>query len=275
MILLALLLAALAVLWLYQFAWQAATATLARRSGIDVEEVSVGVGPSLWIWRRGEEVWRLKLLPLGGYTHLRNEEDFEQPQESNESPARTYYAASLPARVLMQLIGPGTSLLVGSLLLGLAVLLNSPQLVATAERPGQAPGLTHAQEPSSLWGQWCLAADTSGVFFTRLLTFQSLEDWGGLVAFLITAGRTGERSLVDWVTMLGLTGVTLGIWNLMPIPPMNGFHALHLMAAASVGRRRLPDWLYVPLTCAGLLLLLVLSVRACWLDACWLWEQFW
>jgi membrane-associated protease RseP (regulator of RpoE activity) len=269
-----LLLATLVVLGLFQFIWQATVATLARSFGIDVEEVSVGFGPSLGVWRRGREVWRFKLLPLGGYTRLRDLDGFEDGQENGELPPGTFQAAPLSVRLLLQFSGPATSLLLGGLLLGVAVLLDRPQLVATAEQPGQAPGLTHAEQTSSLSGQWRLAADTSGVYGTRLLTYQRLEGWGGIGAFVVTAARTGQTSLVDWVTLLGLAGVTLGLMNLMPIPPMGGYHVLATLAAASAGRRSLPERLRMGLLYAGLIVLLVLWVRVCWLDVCWLWDNW-
>ncbi len=46
-----------------------AIVAVARRFGISISEVSLGLGPTIWtLWRA--EVWRLKLLPLGGYVRF-------------------------------------------------------------------------------------------------------------------------------------------------------------------------------------------------------------
>jgi regulator of sigma E protease len=42
----------------------------ARASRMRVERFSIGFGPALWKWRRGETEWAISVLPLGGYVRI-------------------------------------------------------------------------------------------------------------------------------------------------------------------------------------------------------------
>ncbi|MDR3240205.1 MAG: site-2 protease family protein, partial [Clostridiales bacterium] len=46
----------------------------ARKSGVLVEEFSIGMGPRFFKWQRGETVWSLRLLPIGGFCKMLGEE---------------------------------------------------------------------------------------------------------------------------------------------------------------------------------------------------------
>jgi membrane-associated protease RseP (regulator of RpoE activity) len=95
-----------------------------------------------------------------------------------------------------------------------------------------------------------------------------------LVAFVVVAGRTGSESLVDWLTLVGLVGITMGCLNLLPVSPSNsGFHLLHMVAAACLGRRRLPDRVIMPLAWLGMIVMLVFFARFMWLDVTWIWAN--
>lgn len=47
---------------------------VAKRVGIKVEEFSLGMGPRLWAGRRGETLYALRLLPLGGFCKMAGED---------------------------------------------------------------------------------------------------------------------------------------------------------------------------------------------------------
>ena len=55
----------------------------ARHCGIHVEEFSIGFGPRLFAWNRGETRYTLRLIPLGGYNLFFNPPD---PEEGGPLP---------------------------------------------------------------------------------------------------------------------------------------------------------------------------------------------
>ncbi|HHP51020.1 MAG TPA: RIP metalloprotease RseP [Moorella mulderi] len=60
----------------------------AKWAGMKVEEFSVGLGPAIWQARRGETLYSLRILPLGGYNRIAGmeEEDQDDPRGFNRQP---------------------------------------------------------------------------------------------------------------------------------------------------------------------------------------------
>lgn len=47
----------------------------AKCCGVKVEEYSIGMGPAIWKHRRGETLYALRILPIGGYCAMAGEDD--------------------------------------------------------------------------------------------------------------------------------------------------------------------------------------------------------
>ncbi len=61
----------------------------AKRFGVTVHEFSIGMGPLLLKWGKGETQYSIRLLPLGGYVKLEGEEESDNPRAfSNISPIK-------------------------------------------------------------------------------------------------------------------------------------------------------------------------------------------
>lgn len=78
----------------------------ARASGVRVLEFSMGMGPALWKKQRGETLYAIRCLPLGGYCALEGED------ESSEDP-RAFTNAVLPKKLLILVAGVAMNFLVG------------------------------------------------------------------------------------------------------------------------------------------------------------------
>ena len=48
---------------------------LAKAGKIRVNEFAVGMGPKLWGFRRGETLYSLRLLPIGGFCAMEGEDE--------------------------------------------------------------------------------------------------------------------------------------------------------------------------------------------------------
>ncbi|PZQ48748.1 MAG: RIP metalloprotease RseP [Rhodovulum sulfidophilum] len=92
-----------------------------RRFGIRPTVFSVGFGRALWERRdRSGLIWRLGLLPLGGY--VRFEGDDLPSGAANPAPG-SLPAAGIPARIAMFAAGPITNILLGAMLFAIAAAL--------------------------------------------------------------------------------------------------------------------------------------------------------
>ena len=57
----------------------------AKLFGIQVNEFSIGMGPALWKKRKGETLYSLRVLPIGGYCAMEGEDE----KSSNPGPLAT------------------------------------------------------------------------------------------------------------------------------------------------------------------------------------------
>ncbi len=74
--------------------------TAAKLSGIAVEELSIGFGPTIWQKKIGETVYKVGALPILGYAKIKGMEgDFDAPDG--------YYSKGLWARFFTIFMGPG------------------------------------------------------------------------------------------------------------------------------------------------------------------------
>lgn len=67
----------------------------AKWAGVRVEVFSIGFGPRLVGWKRGDTDYRIALLPLGGYVKMLGQEDLPENQEQvDQAPRDSYLAKS-------------------------------------------------------------------------------------------------------------------------------------------------------------------------------------
>ncbi len=88
---------------------------LARWNGIGVEEFAIGMGPKLWSTKKGDTVYSIRLLPIGGFCAMLGEDaagggmsgaNGELPTEEVFSDPRAFNNRPLRARFLAVLAGP-------------------------------------------------------------------------------------------------------------------------------------------------------------------------
>ncbi len=74
---------------------------VAKRSGIRVEEFSLGLGPKIIGIKKGETTYRLSLIPLGGYVKLAGMD----PKEIKGEPYE-FTSKRTPIKIAVILAGP-------------------------------------------------------------------------------------------------------------------------------------------------------------------------
>ncbi len=96
---------------------------LAKRAGVRVETFSLGFGPRLLGWKRGETDYRISAVPLGGYVKMTGEDPKEEGADREDSFAKK----SVAARMKIVFAGPMMNLLLPLLLMPLVYLLGIDQ----------------------------------------------------------------------------------------------------------------------------------------------------
>jgi regulator of sigma E protease len=163
---------------------------LAKWNGVKVEKFSIGFGPTLFGWRRGETEYVLALLPLGGFVKMLGEGPDEQ--ESQSTDPRAYPNKSVSAR--MAIISAGVIM---NLLLAAACFVyffgherhDSPAVLGEviAGSPAYEAGLKVGDEIVAIDGRRDLG-------FTDLLQKVLLSSHGQILHFDVN--RPGREQLI-------------------------------------------------------------------------------
>lgn len=96
---------------------------VAKRLGVKVLTFSLGFGKPLYQWRRGETVWQIAMLPLGGYVKLLGETSLDHDEIDPVDLPRAFNRQRPWVKMAIALAGPLANLLLAWLLLTAAYML--------------------------------------------------------------------------------------------------------------------------------------------------------
>ena len=113
----------------------------ARWAGVRVLRFSVGFGPRLFTWTRGETEYAVSAIPLGGYVKMAGENRTEQTAQPGE-----YFGKPVRTRAAIVFAGPLVNYLVALLGLWVMFVTGFPELLPVVGKvidhmPAQAAGL--------------------------------------------------------------------------------------------------------------------------------------
>lgn len=114
---------------------------MAKKMGIKVAEFSVGFGPRLLKWRRGETEFSFRPILFGGYVKFNDDLDPEAPPQEGD-----FRTAPLKARCLTAVAGPAMNVVV-AFVLAVVMLMIAPEFQGvrvhevTADSPAAAAGI--------------------------------------------------------------------------------------------------------------------------------------
>jgi regulator of sigma E protease len=137
------------------------------------------------------------------------------------------------------------------------------QLEVTPERVVE--GLQHigrigaqvGEQPAKVWVQysffdgihqavaktWEVIAMTLDMLWRLLTGNASLDNLSGPLTMADYAGRSASIGLGAYLSYLALVSVSLGVFNLLPLPMLDGGHLLYYLYEACTGHPPLPEWL--------------------------------
>ena len=149
---------AILILGFLVFVHEAGHFLVARWSGVRILRFSLGFGPKIASWRRGDTEYCLSWIPLGGYVKMAGEQREEQTHQPWE-----YLSKSIGTRARIILAGPLVNYLVALLTLWVVFVIGFPELLPVVgkvakDMPAQAAGLqtgdrirTINAQPGTTW----------------------------------------------------------------------------------------------------------------------------
>jgi regulator of sigma E protease len=164
---------------------------LAKWNGVKVEKFSIGFGPTLFGFRRGETEYVLAALPLGGFVKMLGEGPDEQ--EASSSDPRAYPNKSVSARMAIISAGVIMNILLAYVFFTYTYMNERTELPAVL---GAVSAGSVAYEAGLRAGDEIVAIDDSReVSFTELQRKIALSSKGQVLHFQVK--RPGHEGLIN------------------------------------------------------------------------------
>lgn len=168
--------------------------TVAKLCKVRVNEFSVGFGNILWSKKGKETTYSIRLIPLGGYVSLEGEEEISDAEDS-------FSKSSIWKKIAIVSAGAIVNILFGLLVYFLLVTYHYGFEVALSSTGNFAGALAYSIK----------------TLFTGGTT---VDDLAGPVGIASIVSKTS--SISDFVYLLSVISLSLGVTNLVPIPPLDG-----------------------------------------------------
>ena len=100
----------------------------AKRCGIRVQKFSIGFGPSILGFKRGETEYCISLLPFGGFVKMEGENPEEReedyiPEVTEENPTGGFHTAPVRHRIFVAIAGPAMNVIFGIIVFSLIYII--------------------------------------------------------------------------------------------------------------------------------------------------------
>ncbi|MEM8926524.1 MAG: site-2 protease family protein, partial [Actinomycetota bacterium] len=243
---------------------------VARRTGMRPTEFFWGFGPVLLAVERNGCRYGLRLLFVGGYVKLHGMTPSADLPEGFEE-RDTFRAASPGARLATILAGPGVNLVLAGMAFGVAAALE-----------GASAGSALSRSYGDLWfvvsgtveslGLWAATIDD----YVRSVFDPSASE--APVRFLSPVGQAEvsavavDGGIVSVLRWFGILSAAVGVVNMLPLPPLDGAHAVVAVVDGALRRLRplrsasLDVSRAAPIAYVTIVVLVALSVSALVLD---------
>ena len=205
---------------------------VAKLCKVKVNQFAIGFGPEILSKQKGETKYALRAIPLGGFVSMEGED-----QASNNEGA--FNKASIPKRIAIVAAGAIVNIVFGLLIYFLIILSieNNFQLAI--------------QEMANFIG--ALGESVKMIFTGQV----GANDLTGPVGISQIVSKTA--GIKEYLYIMAIISVSLGVTNLLPIPALDGGKIVLLLIEA-VRRKPISDRIQISLQLLGFSVIIALSV---------------
>lgn len=223
---------------------------VAKLCKVKVNEFSIGFGKIIWKKQGKETLYTIRLIPLGGFVQMEGE-----TEESTDK--RAFSNVSIPKRLAIVVAGAAVNIVFGILVYFI--------LVSTV-------GLEFADP----------AKDTflNRIYYGGIQTKEFIISLIESVKMLFTSGLSTEQmtgpvgisqivvqttTFTNYIYILSIISVSLGVTNLLPIPALDGGKIIILLIEA-IRRKKIKVETEAAITLVGFSILIALSLYVTYND---------
>ena len=172
---------------------------MAKKAGIRVEKFSLGFGPKLFSFTKGETIYLVSLLPLGGYVKLTGQDEDE---ENMKDDPRAYISKTIGQRLQVVFAGPIMNIILALFLMPLVFMIGR-SIPAYLVEP---PVVIGVQADSAASHEDFRKGD-------RILSIgkKTMETWEEVIDFILLHPGSEEVFKIDRAQKILEKRVTLGV----------------------------------------------------------------
>lgn len=212
---------------------EAAHMLVSKLFGVKVNKFAIGFGPILFSRLIGETNYELRLLPLGGFVQCHGENP-----ESNVK--RGFFSLPWYKRALIALAGPVASLFLGYLILYVLLIANGWPLLMALGKAWNITAFIFTSTFQALTGTAPKALSADGL--------------SGPVMIVKILSDSLHQSVTQFMQVLSLVSLSLGMFNLFPLPMLDGGH-IFLYTLEGIRGKKWPVKVYTIWNLIGMILL--------------------
>jgi regulator of sigma E protease len=183
---------------------------MAKRAGVRVEKFSLGMGPKLFGFKKGDTEYIISALPLGGYVKMAGENPDEEPTGAPDE----FQAKTVWQRALIAATGPVTNIVLAFLVMPIVFMVGT-----YSEGPAKV-GYVESGSPAERAG--FLAGDV-----IEEINGRNISDWTKALSLIavnpgtdvkVVVDRNGEKKVLA-LRPETATELRIGMSGLMPDMP--------------------------------------------------------
>ncbi len=205
---------------------------VAKICKVKVNEFAIGFGPTIWKKQGKETKYAIRLIPLGGFVSMEGEEEDSDHEHS-------FSKASIPKRIAIVSAGAIVNILFGLLTYFILIAILYKNIPLAFEATG---------------GFIASIAESLKMLFTGNV---GIKDLTGPVGISEVVSQTVD--FANYIYIIAMISVSLGVTNLLPIPALDGGKILILIIEA-IRKKPLKKETEVQIQLIGFSILIALSL---------------
>lgn len=223
---------------------------VAKLCKVKVNEFSIGFGKTIWKKQGKETLYSIRLIPLGGFVQMEGENE-----ESEDK--RAFSNVSIPKRIAIVSAGAIVNILFGILVYFVLVSTVGLQFVD----PAKDTFLNRMYYGGIQTKEFVLSLfESVKMLFTNGLSADQMTGPVGISQIVVQT-----TTVSNYIYILALISVSLGITNLLPIPALDGGKIVLLLIEA-VTRKKIKVETEAVITMIGFVLIIGLALYVTYHD---------
>lgn len=212
--------------------------TVAKLCKVKVREFSIGFGPKIYSWQGKETKYTIRWIPFGGYVDMLGEAERDNTEGS-------FSVASIPKRLAIVVAGATVNIVFGLLVFFIIMCIARNDILFAFKQTG----LYILDLLNSL-----------KLIFTGNVNMDQMVGPVGISGMVVqTSG------FLNFIYLMSLISVSLGVTNLLPIPALDGGRIV-ILIIEWIRKRPLDEEVEIKIQMTGFTLLLLFSLYVTYQD---------